>query len=191
MAVTLSLFNYNKPSNFVIPTPFGKKPFEFVVGFRKSFYIFPIAYFLTYAAIMVGNFNLGLFSILMIAISCISYYTTTESDYYVWIYKLSPQKFLLHKIKLCLLFFILLTLPILLPMSIFFWDKAVILLALLLSCSLYLTTILLAKYSAFPKQMNLIQGLIMALCVAFPPTLLFVIPYFYKKSVQQLKSVLS
>ena len=58
------IFNFNVNLNFTIPTPFGKKPFEFVTGFRKTFFIFPIAYLLTYAAIAVNNFNLGVFSLL-------------------------------------------------------------------------------------------------------------------------------
>ena len=45
--------------NLTIPTPFSKKPFEFSTGFRRSFFMFPIAYILTFIAIRVDNFNLA------------------------------------------------------------------------------------------------------------------------------------
>ncbi len=48
LAISIALFNFSTNLSFTLPTPFGKKPFEFIVGFRKTFFLFPIAYFLTY-----------------------------------------------------------------------------------------------------------------------------------------------
>ena len=62
--IIIMLFNFSTNLNVTIPTPFSKKPFEFTVGFRKTFYVFPIAYFLTYISISIGNFNLGAFRII-------------------------------------------------------------------------------------------------------------------------------
>ena len=95
--IIIMLFNFSANLNAVIPTPFGKKPFEFTAGFRKSFYVFPIAYFLTYISVSVGNFNLGIFSMLLIGIICFSYYSKIENDYFVWNYNLSPKEFLIEK----------------------------------------------------------------------------------------------
>ncbi|MBK7030860.1 MAG: hypothetical protein IPH45_17355 [Bacteroidales bacterium] len=57
-----SFTTHNSRWNFTIPTPFSKHPFEFAVGFRKTFLAWLFAYFLTIMAISVGNFNLGVFS---------------------------------------------------------------------------------------------------------------------------------
>ena len=70
--IIIMLFNFSANLSVAIPTPFSKKPFEFTIGFRKTFYIFPIVYFLTYISVSVGNFNLGIFSMLLIGITCFS-----------------------------------------------------------------------------------------------------------------------
>ncbi len=53
LSAIVGLFNFNINTNFTIPTPFGKYPFEFAVGFRKTFFIFPIAYFLTFMSSII------------------------------------------------------------------------------------------------------------------------------------------
>lgn len=98
-AILLTLIKFSSKFNLIIPTPFNKKPFEFTVGFRKTFLIFPIAYFLTYKAIATGNFNLGLFSLILVSLTCLTYYSKLENDYYIWNYNLSPKVFLLEKLK--------------------------------------------------------------------------------------------
>lgn len=188
---SLATFNFKNAWSFVIPTPFGKKPFEFVVGFRKTFIFFPLLYFLSYAAVRASNFSLGAFSLVTVAFVCFSYYSVTEAAYFVWIHQEKPQAFLWLKIRNALLNFFLLASPIILVLSIFFSEHVLIIAALLLVCMLYLVTIIFAKYAAFPKQINFIQGLIIGLCIIFPPTLLAVMPYFYKKSVKQLNTVLA
>lgn len=109
--IITALFNFGTTLNITIPTPFSKKPFEFTVGFRKTFYMFPIAYFLTYISISVGNFNLGVFSILFMALICFSYYSEIENEYFIWNFKQSSKEFLLDKTKTCLTYFTLLTVP--------------------------------------------------------------------------------
>ena len=56
-------YNYRNIWNFTIPTPFGKRPYEFTRGFRNTFFIFPLAYSLCIIGINVNNFNLSLFSL--------------------------------------------------------------------------------------------------------------------------------
>jgi hypothetical protein len=79
----MTLFNFSTNVNVTVLTPFSKKPFEFTAGFRKTFYVFLIAYVLTYIQVSVGNFNLGVFSVLLIGITCFSYYSKVENDYFV------------------------------------------------------------------------------------------------------------
>ena len=145
IVITVALFNFRSKFNATIPTPFGKKPFEFSVGFRRTFYVFPIAYFLTYISISVGNFNLGVFSMLLIGVTCFSYYSKLENEYFIWNYNLSSKEFLKEKTKTCLLFFTFLSLPIIMALGISFFKEIDVLIAFLLLCYAYLTAIIFAK----------------------------------------------
>lgn len=185
------LFNFSTNLNAVIPTPFSKKPFEFTAGFRKSFYIFPIAYFLTYISVSVGNFNLGIFSMLLIGIICFSYYSKIENDYFVWNYNLSPKEFLIEKTKTCLLFFTFLILPIIITLGFSFISQIDILIVFILLCYAYLITIIFAKYSSFPNDMSISQGILIGLSLVFPPILILFIPLFYSQSIKKLNAILN
>ena len=187
----VALLNFSTNLSIPIPTPFSKKPFEFTVGFRNTFYIFPIAYFLTYISVTVGNFNLGVFSLLLIGITCFSYYSKVESDYFVWNYNLSSKEFLLEKTKTCLLNFSLLSLPIIIILGIFFFSEIDLLLVFILLCYAYLTAIIFAKYSSFPNEMNLSQGILIGSSFMFPPMLLIFIPLFYSQSIKKLNTILN
>lgn len=188
--IITALFNFGTTLNITIPTPFSKKPFEFTVGFRKTFYMFPIAYFLTYISISVGNFNLGVFSILFMALICFSYYSEIENEYFIWNFKQSSKEFLLDKTKTCLTYFTLLTVPSIVSLSISFYNEIAILMILFILCYAYLLTIILAKYSAFPNNMHLPQGILILMSFAFPPILFVVIPLFYSQSIKKLNTIL-
>ena len=56
---------------------------------------------------------------------------------------------------------------------------------------LFLWTVILAKYSAYPGEMNLPEGMIIAFSIYFPPLLLAIIPFFYTKSIRKLKYILN
>jgi len=187
----IMLFNFSTNLNVTIPTPFSKNPFEFTVGFRKTFYVFPIAYFLTYISVTVGNFNLGVFSMLLIGITCFSYYSKTENEYFVWNYNLSSKEFLLEKMKTCLTYFSILSLPIIITLGISFFNQIDILIVFIFLCYAYLTTIIFAKYSSFPNEMNMSKVILIGLSFMFPPILLIFIPLFYSQSIKKLNTILN
>ena len=189
--IITTLFNFSTNLNVTIPTPFSKKPFEFTVGFRKTFYVFPIAYFLTYISVSVGNFNLGIFSMLLIGITCFSYYSKTENEYFVWNYNLSSKEFLLEKMKTCLTYFSILSLPIIITLGISFFNQIDILIVFVFLCYAYLTTIIFAKYSSFPNEMNMSKVILIGLSFMFPPILLIFIPLFYSQSIKKLNTILN
>lgn len=189
LSVLMSIFNFDN-LNFTIPTPFSKKPFEFPVGFRKTFYIFPFAYFLTYQSILVDNFNLGIASMLLIAIVVLSYYSKPENDFFVWTFNLSAKGFLINKIKIGLLYFTFLSLPIIISLIIFFPYETKTLGVFLLLGYIYIITIISAKYSAYPNEMSLPEGMLIGISLMFPPMLLGLIPLFYYKAIKQLKPIL-
>ena len=191
LVIIFTLLNFSSNINITIPTPFSKKPFEFTVGFRKTFYVFPIAYFLTYISVSVENFNLGVFSLLLIGMTCFSYYSKIENEYFVWNYNLSSKEFLLEKTKTCLIYFSLLSSPIIITLAIYFFDEIDILIVFFLLCYAYLTAIVFAKYSSFPNEMNMSQGILIVTSFMFPPILLIFIPLFYSQSIKKLNMILN
>lgn len=190
IALLLALIKFDNKLNLTIPSPFYKKPFEFIVGFRKSFYLFGLAYFLTVMAVSVGNFNLGIFSLILTFLISLSFYVNPENEYFVWSFSMSPRQFLTKKIKTAIFHSTLLSIPVFVSLGIFFFGNIGILLTFQCLGYLALITIILAKYSAFPKKINLPQVILAVLAIQFPPFLLAVIPILYLQSVNSLNEFL-
>lgn len=190
LAVFIIPINSGSISSVAILTPFYKKPFEFISGFRSTFLAFILAYFVTVMAVVYQNFNLGIFSLLFVFLICLSFYSETEDVSYVWVHNLAVDKFLLDKITTAIVFSTIITLPIVAGLMIFFKTKIIIVFAFQLLGYTYLVTIILAKYAAFPKKINLPQAILLAMGMMLPPILLGVIPFFYVQSQKQLKAIL-
>ena len=190
VALLLALANFMQRSISVIPTPFGKQPFEFIVGFRLSFLAIGFAYFLTVISIYVGNFNLGVFALLIVLLVSSSFYGKPEIPYFVWIFSSQPKQFLFQKMKTALWYSTILTIPILIGLGIAFSKYIHFLVIFQVFGYLFLLTILLGKYSVFPKEMNLPEALIIAMCTMIPPLLIFPIMYFYQKAKSRLQEIL-
>ncbi len=190
IAIALTFVNFNIGFNHTIPTPFHKRPFEFAVGFRKTYFIFPIAYVLMAIAIYVANFNLGIASMLLVFLVSISYYSKLENEYYIWNYNLTAQAFLSRKIKTGIYNVSLLSIPIVIPLSFYFYDHFLLLALFFLLGQIYLIAVILAKYSSYPNAMHLPQGILIALSFVFPPILVAILPYFYFQSTKNLNSIL-
>lgn len=186
----LAVFKFENRWHYSIPTPFSKHPFEFVVAFRMTFPFILLAYFLVYMAIVVTNFPLGLFSFFILFLVALKAYAEPESRFFVWIFSYTPKQFLGYKLATMLGYFTLLCVPVTLGMSLFFFDQIHIILGLQALVSLYVFTIVLAKYSTFPKQNNLPEALLMTLGVFFPPALLVLIPFFYQRAIKRLNTIL-
>lgn len=177
--------------NITLSTPFSKNLFEFSVGFRKTFFIFPIAYILTIIAIKVDNLNLGIFSFLLLFLTTMGFYSKPENEYYVWIYKSNGMLFLKNKLLSASKNVTLLVSPIIITLLLYFTSEFQLVLIFFIAGMLFQWTIILAKYSVYPQEMNLIEGIIIALSFYFPPLLLAIIPFFYKKSIKKLKVILN
>ncbi len=189
-SMVLAIINLHTTSQFVIPTPFSKRPFEFATGFRNTFYFFSAAYMLTFISVSVSNFNLGLFAMLLVYIIASGFYTKPEPEYYVWIHSHSARQFLLSKIQTALLFSFLLVLPIALVLSFFYFQSTGLILLLLLAGSAFLTYMICSKYAAYPDEFNITQAILLALCIGFPPLLVVFIPYTFLKSENRLRALL-
>lgn len=190
-SLVLALFSYQSNFNLTIPTPFSKRPFEFSTGFRKTFFIFFIAYLLTIIAIRVNNLNLGIFAFLLIFLTSMSYYQKPEEKYYVWIHAQKPNIFLKNKIFNAFKNASLTIAPILITLIIFYPTDIELILFFFIMGLLFLCSAILAKYSVYPDQINIPEGILIAFCLYFPPLLLAIIPFFYSKSSTKLKFLLN
>lgn len=190
LSIILSFFNKVNAFNFAIPTPFYRYPFEFIVGFRNTFYVFIMSYTLTIIAVSVDNFNLGIFGLIVSFLTCMSYYSMVEPIFYVWNYSCNPKIFLLKKIEIILLYCLLISLPILILLIVFYPENWWIILIFEVLGLLIVIINMLGKYAYFPSEINIIQALAIIFCVLLPPLMLVVIPYFFTKSSNNLKRLL-
>ena len=190
LSVILALVNFQTTYNYTIWTPFSKHPFEFTIGFRNTFYLFFVAYILTLIAISVNNFNLGLFAMLLVFATTLSFYSKPENEYYVWTYRLNANHFLFEKTKTAMLLTSYLVLPIVVILSIYFTQTIGLLLIFFLVGSGFLILIIVTKYSTYPKEINIPEGLLLALCIWFPPVLIFLIPFLFLKAKKSLNYLL-
>jgi hypothetical protein len=190
-SIILALFSLQSNINLAIPSPFSKRPYEFSTGFRKTIFMFPISYGLTVIAIHADNLNLGIFAFLLVFLTSLSYYYNPEQDYYVWVHAETPNVFLKHKVISASKNVTLLLTPIILSLLIFFPGEFKLMFLFLLIGLLFLWTVILAKYSAYPEEINLPEGIVIAFSLYFPPLLLAIIPFFYRKSVRKLKYLLN
>ncbi len=187
------VFSFWKPRPapvFVLPTPFKKFPFEFIIGFRKTIWFILMDLLLMIQAFRVDNFNLAIFSFGLLFFTAMSFYIKPEKAYFVWINNRKTKVFLLEKFKVALICMILLciipytALVFIYPEN-FFITTLVLLLGLLFLCS-----VILAKYSAFPFEMNLPQALLYGVSLWFPPMLFIVMIIFYRQSKRNLDRIL-
>lgn len=191
LSALLSFYSLSSQYSFTLPTPFYKKPFEFTIGFRKSIILIIAAYCLGIIAMLIGNFNLGLFSLATLLGICASFYLTPEESFYVWIHSLDVKSFIWSKTKILLLYTTILSVPLTLALAIFFFDKIALIIALQCLGYLYIWTVLLSKYANFPDQLIIPEIIVLGLCLVFPPLLLVITPYFYIKSQKRLKEILA
>ena len=190
LASLIILINIKINTIVVLPTPFYKKPFEFIIGFRKYFGIFLLSYILTTISVVYGNFRLGLFSLIIVFLTCLTFYTDIENVFYVWIHKLKVRAFLIDKIKIALLFSTLLCLPIIAALLFYFNTNFIIIIGMLALGYCWIIAAILSKYSNYPQKTSMLHGIMLGIGIAMPPMLLFLIPFFYNKSHKQLKEIL-
>jgi hypothetical protein len=101
-----------------------------------------------------------------------------------------PPLFLFEKLKTATIHAALLALPIVIILIGFYPEKADITLLFILAGFAFLWTIILGKYSAYPNEMNIPEGILIAVCLYFPPLLLALMPFFYVKSIKKLNALL-
>ena len=188
-ALGMANAEFNNSISFSFKTPFSNHPFEFSSGFRKAIIVYPIAYGLTIIAVSVGNMNLGIFAILLLGLVSAHFYSTIESEYYVWVYNNGAKKMLFGKLKRGMINLIASVLPILVLLLIFFPEGVLPQVLAVVFMLLFLMANLVLKYAHFPRNSEVIQAILLPLFFLFPPLLLLVIPYYYNKAIQQISQL--
>ncbi|MEM9326639.1 MAG: hypothetical protein AAGA85_13325 [Bacteroidota bacterium] len=182
-----SLFRFRISGGMTLPTPFHRDPFEFASGFRKYWIAFVLLYLLYGIGLFVGNFNLAIFSLALLYLSFMTFYGEPENEFFVWVFAMPPNQFLLRKIQTVLRYSLLLTLPLLLGAYIQFPERWIII-TLLCIVGLSLPVMaLLNKYAHYPQQSEFIHAILIGACLVVPPLLLFVLPYLAHKALSNLK----
>ena len=190
LAIFMSWYQSNQNLSFTIPTPFSKKPFEFSSGFRKTILLLIGVYTLLIISVVVHNFNLGVFCLIILFLTTLSYYSTPEEKLFVWIFNDTERSFLSRKIGTSILFSGILTLPISITLLFLNPEHYFVIAVFTLLGFTSLITMVIAKYAAYPSKMNIAQGLIFSIGIVFPPLLLAVIPYFYSQAKGNLNELL-
>lgn len=190
LSIVSAIFQFGKNFSFTIKTPFWNYPFEFITGFRSTVFLMIFAYIIAVKALQIGNFNLALFGLAILFLVSLSFYGKPENSYFTWIFSANSRAFLGHKIKTALICISILTLPMAAMLLICTPDKWLFVISIQAIGYILLTTMILAKYSAYPLEMNVPQALMFGMCVWFPPAILIVLPLFYTQSLKRLRSIL-
>jgi hypothetical protein len=140
--------------------------------------------------VRVDNFNLGVFSLLLVLLIAAGYNVKSEKSFYVWQFALSPASFLLYKIKISLFYSFLLCSPVLLILCIFHFERAGVLFFAFVFGFCVLSTVILAKYSIYPAEIGIETGILLGFCLIFPALTVIAIPYFFHKSRRKLSTIL-
>lgn len=189
-AIIFSFVKNRFSSSQVIPTPFKRMPFEFVVGIRKSVPVLIGVCLLLAKAIQVDNFYLALFCLAVLFLIFCGYYFYPEKKYFVWIFNKTINAFLKQKITFGLSAGFVLTMPICWILFYFYPEHWMLILGLEVMGLLILLSVILVKYAAFPKEMNLQQAILFTLSLIFPPLVLLSIPLFYVQARRKLQMIL-
>ena len=186
ISILMGLNPIKRTASLTIPTPFYKKPFEHIVGFRNFILIIFLAYILCVISIQVNNFNLGIFSMVLISLISMSFYNLPEESYFVWMYNISPYQFLIKKLQEGIFHHFILIIPSFLILLYFNPSQILIILIVYLISILYLSFMIIAKYANYPKQISIPQSILIIMSFLIPPILLYTFPLFFKRSIRQL-----
>ena len=190
LSIVMVFFNTRKSAVPAVPSPFFRRSSEFTIGFRRIFFAFPLIYGLALIAAWADNFNLGLFAMSTIFLISMNFFQYLEHEYFIWSHALRPKYFLLLKIKTAVLHSTLLVAPVLLLLGSLFYERAALIAVFLVMGYAFLICVILAKYSSYPRELSVPGGILIGMCLLFPPMLLALIPYFFIQSARRLTPLL-
>lgn len=190
VTILLALVPIKISQQKTLPTPFSKQPFEFSVGFRSAFLLLVGCYILMGIGLYVDNFNLGMFSILALFVVCMGFYTQPEDEFYVWIHHHTTSMFLFSKVKTAIINVSLLSAPLVLILLGCYPVNASYIALFVLILLVFMIAVVLAKYAAYPNEIQLVQVFFLGISILAPFLLLLFIPLFYSQATNRLKMYL-
>lgn len=185
--VLLSFFVIRQLVVRTIPSPFKRLPFEGIVGFRKTFFVFIIFYLILIPAIRVGNFNLALVLLAANYLLQLAYYLSPEKEYFVWIFSLTRKQFLWLKWRNAMFVALALSLPFAIILLGFYPEKWMLILGAIVLAHMWISAAVFVKYGVYPKEMNVAHGLLFAVAIIVFPLLFLFIPLYYKQANAKLQ----
>lgn len=188
--VSLAFFSTEVTWTKVIPTPFKRFPFEFIVGFRKTYIVILFCYFLLYKSITFANFNLGIASLGALFLVGMSFYLLPEHRHFVWVFSKKVGGFVISKTIDAFISMGMLILPMVLILWSYNTAEYLAIFTITVLGYLFLFAVVVAKYSAYPHEISFPQVVLFGLCLWLPPMILLAIPIFYKKAKKNLKPIL-
>lgn len=169
------------------PTPFVRHPFEFIVAFRKMWFLYLLLYFIAIIGIWVSNSTLSLVMLALIYLTSMQAYDEIEPEEILWNYTIGIRKFLFHKIKRGIWQITLLTSPLWIALSVFFWDQSHWITLIWASANLLLILLVLMKYAIYPRRINIIDSIVITSVAVLPFIIPFFYLYYYRKAYDNLK----
>ena len=187
LAFVLAFYIEPRFTRHAVPTPFGRHPFEFPSGFRRTFPLLLGAYALIVTAVIANNVNLGIFAILVIYLVVLTYYRFAEPLFFVWIHSDGSVGFLRRKLRTAIsLSTSIALLPALVLVVTFPSDSWLVVVAILIGIG-YAMTGILSKYAYYPSELPIAPGLVISLSILIPPLMLITLPVLYKRAVRTLR----
>ncbi|MCI5057937.1 MAG: hypothetical protein MRY83_17620, partial [Flavobacteriales bacterium] len=176
---------------FVFKTPFWRRPFEWIAGFRRFLgLLIPILAILVLSKVH-NNPNLGLFGLVIMFFAFFSFYSGQEDEYFVWSFHKSSKYFLKNKALVAARHSFFSSISLVIALIIMFPSQWFAPIIVLIWGFLALTLIIFSKYSSYPNQLNLPNAILVGLSIALPPLMILTIPYYYQKSIKELSYLLN
>lgn len=173
-----------------IPTPFRSSAFEFIIFFRRLWWLLIICYTIACISIYYNNINLPIVLLGIVILMGLGAYDIIEDEYIVWNNARSASSFIKNKMRLGCIQLSILTTPFMLLLllcgtSTFFWGILCWIGGILL-----LILVILMKYATYPCSIGITEAIGCMVIVMIPLLLVAAYPYYYKKAVQNLEKYL-
>lgn len=191
LSIALVFISYRKPINVALPTPFKANSFEFIRGFRRTFFLHLFGYALAFAAIYSKNPNLGIAGILISILTCMGYFYYREPSFFIWINVAPADQFLYNKIIMSCVYAILLVLPSFTILAFGFLNYFDVFLFVLFLGLAFLSAVILAKYTSFPNEITIPNSILIMCCIPLPPLILIVLYILNKKAIANINSLVN
>ncbi len=177
-------------TNGSIPSPFPTFSYKHNISFRKYFFLQLALLFLIIPAYKYHNFRLALFSVISIQIVIQLGAFLIEPRTYIQIHSRNSNQFLWQQVKNLWIHFIRWPGPIIALLLLLFPHEWIWFVVVIILVMLHGTYWIFLMYSKWPKEIQIPDVLLILISIWFPPLLILMMPFAFKKASENLKTVL-